>query len=159
MKVDKYLRDLPLTKSNPNTLISLFSQTDIEPLWVADMDFEIAKPIQDSLIQRIHNRSFGYEYKPDSFNEAQKKWYFHKYGIDITHSNIIYSPSISTTIAVVIENSTSQGDGIIIQPPVFMEFGSTIKNTRRQIIKKSSKINRRSISHKFSGSGGKGRIT
>ncbi len=30
------------------------------PFWVADMEFEIAKPIQDALINRIKNSSFGY---------------------------------------------------------------------------------------------------
>ncbi len=67
MKIDTKLKELPLTKSNPKTLESLFGTTDIEPMWVADMEFEIAKPIQESLIERISNSGFGYEYKPDSF--------------------------------------------------------------------------------------------
>jgi len=63
MEIDKNLKKLPLTKSKPSTLESLFGKIDIEPMWVADMEFEIAKPIQESLIQRISNSGFGYEYK------------------------------------------------------------------------------------------------
>lgn len=86
MKIDYKLRELPLTKSNPKTLESLFGKKDIQPFWVADMEFQIAKPIQKSLIQRITNSSFGYEYKPDSFFIAQKKWYHKNYGIELKNS-------------------------------------------------------------------------
>ncbi len=135
MKIDTKLNDLPLTKSKPSTLELLFGKTDIEPFWVADMEFEIAKPIQESLVQRISNSSFGYEYKPNSFFNAQKDWYHRNYGIELNKNHIIYSPSITTTISVLIENFTSESNGIIIQPPVFMEFRDVIRNTNRRIIK------------------------
>ena len=140
MKIDNKLWELPLTKSNPKTLESLFGKKDIQPFWVADMEFQIAKPIQESLIQRITNSSFGYEYKPDSFFIAQKKWYHKNYGIELNKSNIIYSPSITTTISVLIENFTSESDGIITQPPVFMEFRDVIRNTKRRITKNPLKL-------------------
>lgn len=140
MEIDKNLEKLPLTKSKPSTLESLFGKTDIEPMWVADMEFEVAKPIQESLIQRISNSGFGYEYKPDSFFNAQKKWYSNNYGIELDKNHIIYSPSITTTISVLIENFTSESDGIILQPPVFMEFRDVIRNTKRRITKNPLKL-------------------
>ena len=140
MKIDEKLKKLPLTKSNPKTLESLFGKTDIQPFWVADMEFQIAKPIQESLIERISNSGFGYEYKPDSFFIAQKKWYSTNYGIDLNNNHIVYSPSITTTISILIENFTSESDGIITQPPVFMEFRDVIRNTKRRIIKNPLKL-------------------
>lgn len=141
MKIDNELSNLPLIKSKPSTLESLFGKTDIVAFWVADMEFEIAKPIQNSLIQRISNSSFGYEYRPDSFFNAQKNWYHRKYGIELNKNHIIYSPSITTTISVLIENFSSESNGIIIQPPVFMEFKDVIRNTKRRIIKNPLKLN------------------
>lgn len=135
MEIDKNLEKLPLIKSRPSSLESLFGKTDIEPMWVADMEFEVAKPIQEALIQRVSNSGFGYEYKPDSYFNAQKNWYYNNYGIELDKNHIIYSPSISTTISVLIENFTSESDGIITQPPVFMEFRNVIRNTKRRIIK------------------------
>ncbi len=135
MKIENNLKELPLTKSNPKTLESLFGNPDIQPMWVADMEFQIAKPIQDSLIQRISNSGFGYEYKPDSFFVAQKNWYRTNYGIELNKNHIVFSPSITTTISVLIENFTSESNGIITQPPVFMEFRDVIRNTKRRITK------------------------
>ncbi|AMC10322.1 hypothetical protein Lupro_03215 [Lutibacter profundi] len=140
MNIDNKLKNLPLTKSNPKTLEVLFGKTDLIPMWVADMEFEIAKPIQEALIKRITNSSFGYEYKPTSYFKAQKKWYFNNYKIELNKNHIVYSPSITTTITILIENFTSASDGIIIQPPVFMEFRDVIRKTNRRITKNPLKL-------------------
>ena len=140
MNIDTKLKSLPLTKTNPSTLKTLFGKSDITPMWVADMEFEIAKPIQEALIKRVSDSGFGYEYKPESFFTVQKEWYKKHYQIDLNKEHTLYSPSISTTVSVVIENFTSENDGIIIQPPVFMEFKDAIRNTKRKIIKNPLKL-------------------
>ena len=140
MNIDNKFNSLPLTKSNPKTLESVFGTADVIPMWVADMDFEIAKPIQDALINRISNSGLAYEYKPESFFEAQRKWYKKKYQIDLVKEQVIYSPTITTTIAVLLENFTNESDGVIIQPPVFMEFRDVIRKTGRRIIKNPLKL-------------------
>ncbi len=140
MKIDKKIKSLPLTKSNPKTLESLFGRTDISPMWVADMDFAIAKPIQKALIKRITDSGFAYEYKPESFFKAQKDWYKKQYQLDLIRERILFSPTITTTIAVIIERFTLEGDGIITQPPVFMEFRDVIRKTKRKIVKNALKL-------------------
>ncbi len=140
MKMDAKLEKLPLTKSKTDTLLSIFGISDIVPMWVADMEFEVAKPIQDALVKRISNSGFGYEYKPASFFSAQKNWYRNKYQIDLNKEQVIYSPSITTTLSVVIENFSSENDGIIIQPPVFLEFKNVIRKTKRKVIKNPLKL-------------------
>jgi cystathionine beta-lyase len=79
IKLDQQLSTLPLTKSNPDALLSLFGNKELTPMWIADMEFEIAKPIQAALIKRITNSGFAYENKPSSFFEAQQKWCQRKY--------------------------------------------------------------------------------
>jgi len=140
MQIDKKINDLPLTKSNPETLVSLFGKADIVPMWVADMEFQIAEPIQQALIQRISNSGFGYEYKPESFFNAQKKWYKETYQIDISKIDVLFSPSIITTISILLENFSSENAGIIIQPPVFMGFRNVIRNTNRRIVNNPLKL-------------------
>ena len=135
MNSDKNLNKLPLSKSNPKALKDLFGNDNIVPMWVADMEFEIAKPIQDALIERILNSGFGYEYKPDSFFNAQRNWYKKAYNIHLKSEQIVYTPSITTSLSIIIENNTNTGDGIIIMPPVFMEFRDVIRKTNRKIIK------------------------
>lgn len=140
MKLDQKLKELPLTKSSPKTLASLFGTIEITPMWVADMEFQTAEPIQEALIERISNSGFGYEYKPDSYFLAQKKWYAQHYNLALVKEQVLYSPTITTTISIVLENCTSERDGIITQPPVFMEFRDVIRNTKRRLIKNPLKL-------------------
>lgn len=135
MKLDQKLNELPLTKSKPSALVSLFGTENIRPMWVADMEFQIAKPIQNALVERISNSGFGYEYKPDSFFLAQQKWYAQHYKLNLNKEHVLYSPTITSSISILIEKFTAEGNGIIIQPPVFMEFRDVIRNTKRRIIK------------------------
>ena len=140
MQIDKNLNSLPSTKTNPKTLESLFGQKEITPMWVADMDFAIAKPIRKALMERISDSGFAYEYKPESFFKAQKSWYKKQYHFDLIKEHLLFSPTITTTISVIIENFTNESDGIIIQPPVFMEFRDVIRKTRRRVVKNALKL-------------------
>lgn len=140
MQIDKKLDTLPLTKTNPGYLKTFFGTTEITPMWVADLEFPIAAPIQEALIKRITDSGFAYEYKPESYFTAQKSWYLNQYGIDLERDQVLYSPSITTTIAAVIDSFSNEGDGIIIQPPVFMEFRSVIHKTGRKLVKNPLKL-------------------
>jgi len=140
IKIDNKLSGLPLTKTNPRTLKALFGNSNVEPFWVADMDFQIAGPIQELLIERITGSGFGYEYKPESFFDSQKNWYRNNYGIELNKDHLLFSPSITTTISVLLENYAPERDGIITQPPVFMEFRDVIRNTEQRIIKNPLKL-------------------
>lgn len=140
MKIDEKLEELPLTKTNPDSLESLFGQIDLQVMWVADSEFEIAYPIQEALIKRITNSGFGYEYKPTSFYKAQQAWYKKRYQLDLIKEQIFFSPSIPATITIAIENLTSEGDGIIIQPPVWSKFKDIIRRTHRKVVKNQLKL-------------------
>lgn len=140
MKIDEKLNELPLTKTNPSSLESLFGQQDLQPMWVADSEFEIAQPIQEALIKRVSNSGFGYEYKPESFYKAQRDWYKKHYRVDLIKEQFFFSPSIPTTLTIVIENLTSKGDGIIIQPPVWIKFRNIIRQTNRKVEKNTLKL-------------------
>ena len=140
MKIDKKLNELPLSKMNPNSLESLFGERDIQAMWMADSEFEIAQPIQEALIKRIAGSGFGYEYKPESFFIARQVWYKNHYGVDLIKEQTFFSPSIPATITIAIENMTEEGAGIIIQPPVWSKFREIIRRTKRKIQKNPLKL-------------------
>jgi len=140
MKIDKKLKELPLSKMKPNSLAALFGEKDIQAMWMADSEFEIAQPIQKALIKRITGSGFGYEYKPESFFTARQAWYKNHYGVDLIKEQTFFSPSIPATITIAIENRTAEGDGIIIQPPVWSKFREIIRRTNRKIQKNPLKL-------------------
>ena len=43
---------------------------DVLPMWVADMDFQVAPAIQQALRERVEHGIFGYTMPPDTLKDA-----------------------------------------------------------------------------------------
>lgn len=140
LHLDQQRHKLPYARNNPPTLQALFGTTAIRSLWVADMEFQVAQPIQEALVNRIQSAGFPYEYKPESFFAAQKAWYQQHYGLDLQREQVLYSPAITTSMAILLDLCTEAGDSVLTQPPVFMEFRDVIRKTGRRIQKNPLQI-------------------
>ena len=51
-----------------------FGTSNVIPLWIADMEFEVAKPINDAILKRAKQGIYGYTSRPDSYYEAFCDW-------------------------------------------------------------------------------------
>lgn len=123
------------SKWHPNYLNSLFSSEDVLPFWIADMDFKSPPSLLESIHKRADFGVLAYEYSPDSFFQSLINWVSKHHHYDLKKENIQASPSIGTSIGIAIDCLSEPGDGVIIQPPVFMEYKNFIKNNGRKIIK------------------------
>ena len=94
----------------------------------------------ESLLARVEHGIFGYEYKKDSYFEALLNWYKnrHKWPIDPAH--IEPCPGVLSAIAILIDQHSERGDGVIIQPPVFFEFRMVIRSNHRRMVKNPLKL-------------------
>ncbi len=124
----------PATKFNPAALRHFFGTDDLYPFWVADEDFRSPPEVVEALIEKAHFGVFGYEYKPASFMEAFCNWCDTRYGYRPDKNIVQPSPTIMTSMAMMIDLLTHEGDGIIIQPPVYMEFKNTVEKTGRKTV-------------------------
>jgi cystathionine beta-lyase len=113
----------------------LFHTNDLLPMWVADMDIETPPFIFEDIQKRLTHPVLGYEEFPNSAKLAQKKWILESHGYDIDENNIIFSPSVVTSINVAIKALTQVDDEVIVQTPVYFPFMSSITNNKRKILK------------------------
>jgi cystathionine beta-lyase len=104
------------------------------PFWVADEDFKTPPQILEAFKNKIDEGVFGYEYKPETFMPALKNWYKTRFRCELDTSWVQFTPTIMSSVAMALDLFTNEGDGIIIQPPVYMEFSSTIKKTGRTVV-------------------------
>lgn len=105
---------------------------DSLPLWVADMDFACAKPIQDALHTRIDQEIYGYTHpKSEAYEQAVVHWFERRFDWHIDSNNLYYSPGVVPALAYLIHILSSEGEGIIIQEPVYHPFKRTIKAHNR----------------------------
>lgn len=108
---------------------------DALALWVADMDFACAQPIIDALHARTDRKIFGYTlYENEEVKEAVFSWYHRRFGWDIDKSWMFYSPGVVPAIAFLIHALTEEGDGVIVQKPVYYPFMAKIEANKRRAV-------------------------
>ncbi len=104
------------------------------PMWVADMDFRTAPAIIDALQKRVAHGIFGYTRVPDAYYDAVTSWFSRRHGWDIDREWIIYTSGVVPAVSAVIKALTVPGDKVIVQPPVYNCFFSSIRNNGCEIV-------------------------
>ena len=107
---------------------------DTISLWVADMDFPTAPCILKALKKAVAHGIFGYS-RPDSrYYEAVKKWFSERHNFQVEKEWIVNTPGVVYAIAAAIRAFTKEGDGVLIQKPVYYPFFNTIKALDRRVV-------------------------
>ena len=125
----------PTQKWNPQDLQAHFGREDVLPFWIADMDFSAPPAVVEKLLARARQGVYGYEYRPESFYDAVIDWYTQRHRWTIERTHIEPCPGVLSAVAILINQHTEEGDGIIVQPPVFFEFRLVIRKNGRKLVK------------------------
>lgn len=113
-----------------------FGKSDILPFSISDMDFEVAPAIKKAVAKRVEHGVFGYSrWNHDEFKNAIVKWFDKRFNTTINPNFVAYSPSIIYSLAQLIEDYTSEGDGIIIHLPTYTDFCTITESQKRVVLK------------------------
>lgn len=107
---------------------------EVLPLWVADMDFSCPQPILDALHARVDKEIFGYSSFDPTYYDAVINWFKKNHKWEIEKSDIFFSPGIVPALGFLVKALTKEGEGVIIQQPVYYPFMNMIKNNNRKIV-------------------------
>ena len=103
-------------------------------LWVADMDFEVAKPITDALQAQVNHGIYGYtEVKSDYF-DIVKNWFRDNFDWEIKKGSLVKTPGVVYAIAMAVKAFTKEGEAVIIQQPVYYPFSEMIIANNRKLV-------------------------
>lgn len=111
-----------------------FGTDDVLPMWVADMDFNSPPEVIKLIVERSKHGIFGYPVRTESYYEAIINWVRERYDWEIKGDWIVDVPSVMPGIAAAILAFTSQGDSVMIQPPVYPPFFEVIESLDRQVL-------------------------
>jgi len=110
---------------------------DLIPLWIAEPNVDLAPEVVDVLKTRGETGWYGYEMRPSSILDAFESWMTHRHAWDISDLHTLVSPSVGTSIGVLIDELTEPGDGVMLQPPVFTDFKTLIASNDRLAVRNS----------------------
>ncbi len=102
--------------------------TDVLPMWVADMDFETAPAITNALKKRMEHGCFGYTRVPNEYYEAIMSWFYNRHHWEIQKDWFIYTSGVVPAISAIIKALAKAGDRVLTLTPVYNCFFSSIRN-------------------------------
>ncbi len=132
--------DNNFAKSNPNYLKGMFGATDVIPLWIADMDFEIAKPIQEALQKLVTRNIYAYEFNTEAVFKTISDWNLKRHQLQLSPKSFVQVSGVLTGIGVLIRELSKEGDGILVQTPVYHQFFKVIESAGRKVIHNKLKV-------------------
>lgn len=105
---------------------------DVVPAWVAEMDFPIAAPIRQTLQAALDDDDLGYAH-PLGLGDAFAAWAARTWGWRFRPADVSVAPDVVRAIELLLRAATSPGDTVVIDPPAYPPFASTIARTGRVI--------------------------
>lgn len=108
---------------------------EVLPLWVADMDFEVAPQITAAIQKRVAHPIYGYALPLASYFSSLTNWLQRRFGWRVEEDWLLTVPGVVPAINLAIEAFTDPGAAVLIQPPVYPPFAAAVVGSGRRLVK------------------------
>jgi cystathionine beta-lyase len=131
--------DAPVSRENTCSVKfdarqAVFGTEEVIPVWVADMDFAAPEEVTRALAERAAHPVYGYTLFPDSLYQSMIDWFANRHGWEIQREWILMAPGVVPSINAASMAYAGPGEGVIIQPPVYPPFFSSVRHSGRVVI-------------------------
>ena len=135
----KYNFDEEINRKNTNCtkwdgLEKYFGYKDLNPLWVADMDFKTPDFINDEIIKAAQNASYGYSVESDGLFQSIISWQKNQHNWNIDKEDIFMINGVVPAYSACIEAFSEEGDEVIVQTPIYPPLFKCINANNRQVV-------------------------
>ena len=103
-------------------------------MWVADMEFSAAPPIQKAVQDMVDHGVYGYFGDESKYLGAIQWWMDARHGWKIDPSWIFTTHGLVNGTAMCVDAFTKPGDGVVLFTPVYHAFARVIKAAERQVV-------------------------
>ncbi len=115
-------------------MFAIEDASDVIPMWVADADFLCAPEIGAAVKKAVELEIYGYKFGVAGTNEAIVGWQSRRSGFEAKPEWITTITGVVAAVNAAIQAYTNEGDGVIIQSPVYYPFANQIKANNRVIM-------------------------
>ena len=107
---------------------------DVLPLPVAEMDFPIAKPIRDALIDMVKRSDTGYSIVEPEFSRAFANYAKRNWNWTVNKEQFYLATDVGVAGIEVLRLWTEPGDKVVINTPVYLNFFNWIKEAKCEAV-------------------------
>jgi cystathionine beta-lyase len=112
----------------------LFGRSDLEPFWVADMDFEAPQCVAQAIARRAGHNVYGYPTVDDGFYDAVSLWFAKRFDISVQNEWIVPMTGVAASMFTAVLAFSGENDGVVVQPPVYGPFFGVVRGAKRTLI-------------------------
>ncbi|XOV87404.1 MAG: MalY/PatB family protein [Pseudomonadota bacterium] len=117
-----------------STKFERYRNSDVLPLWVADMDFRSPPAVIDALLERVSHGVFGYTDTSDALHEAIIERLARLYDWRITAEDLVYLPGVVPALNLACRALAGPGEGVMTATPVYPPFLEAPGNSGRRLV-------------------------
>ena len=118
---------------------------DVIPMWIADMNFPVVPTIQEAMIARAQQPTFGYFRPRQEYTQAIIDWQKDHNGADVVPENIGYENGVLGGVATALAVLCSKGDNVLVHSPTYVGFTGTLTNNGYHIVHSALKLDENGI--------------
>ena len=108
--------------------------TNIDPFWVADMDFRAPQPVIDEIVRRAQHGIFGYTNPKDDYRQTLLDWFRTYHDWTPSSKSLILTPGVVFALCMAVRAFTKPGEAVLIQQPVYYPFTESIRDNGRELV-------------------------
>ncbi|MFY4817156.1 MalY/PatB family protein [Aliarcobacter butzleri] len=134
-----YNFDEQINRKNTNCakydgLKKYFGYEDLNPLWVADMDFKTPSFINDAIIKAASNSLYGYSVDTPELYASIINWQKNEHDWEIEQKDIFMINGVVPAYSACIEAFSEVGDEVIVQTPIYPPLFKCVTANERKLV-------------------------
>lgn len=106
----------------------------IVPMTVADMEFAAPPKVNEAVSKAAFHGCYGYTGPQGEYLEAVKRWQRSRHDWEVGDEWYVVTNGVVQALGIAVRAFTREGDGIILQSPVYHPFYGAIKDNDRVIV-------------------------
>ena len=135
----EYNFDEEINRKNTNCakydgLKKYFGYENLNPLWVADMDFKTPDFVNNAIIEAAKNSVYGYSIDSDELYESIVNWQKNQHQWNINKEDIYMINGVVPAYSACIEAFSDEGDEVIVQTPIYPPLFKCVSANNRKVV-------------------------
>ena len=107
---------------------------DVLPLFIAEMDYQLAPVVADAMIDRIRASDVGYADGPGEVPKAFAGFASRRWGWHIDLADVTLTTDVSVVLVEALRVAIEPGDPVIITPPVYPPFFDVVPEAGGRVV-------------------------
>lgn len=132
---DTYYQERKNTESVKwDGMLEPFGESELLPLWVADMDFRLPDEVLTRLQDRINHGIFGYSQPSVTYYDTFIQWQKKRHDLTIEKEWIRFTTGVVAGFNYLIQAFTKEEEAVMVLAPVYYPFYDAIKANNRTLV-------------------------